>query len=252
MKKLLLVCMALALGLAEAAQAESKLLHESWTRLSRTQTLIEYFYMEAGFYPTSLEELEQLINSKAPKGAKHIYVPKDPATKQSFSYTLDKTGRRYILTVTDGSKYPEGKPLLTAMDWGFLSDLAELRRYDQVVRHTTNIIKAVATQVELYAKDHQGQFPTSLDDLMPKYLSRFPTDPLTNKNFTYTKLPAGYVVACPNPERYGFKVFRYSSISGMELQHIKGSKGTTAPTGPVNPSPGKEKEAPKAPEIKTP
>jgi len=63
----------------------------AWVRLSRTQTLIEYFYMEAGFYPTSLEELEQLINSKAPKEQSRRR-PQRPATNQPFSYTLDKTG----------------------------------------------------------------------------------------------------------------------------------------------------------------
>ncbi|CAN0505410.1 unnamed protein product, partial [Phaeothamnion confervicola] len=165
--------------------------------------MLEYFFMEAGFYPNSLEELEQLINSKAPKGSKLLVVPKDPATNQPFSYTLEKTGRRYILTVPDSSKYPEGKPYVQSMEWGFLADLAELRRFEQIVRHTTNIIKAVATQVELFAKDHGNQFPNSLDDLMPKYMARYPTDPLTNKNFNYTKTATGYIVACPNPERYG-------------------------------------------------
>jgi hypothetical protein len=243
MKKLALAGFILACCIAAPVHADPKLLHEAWTRMSRIQTLVEYFYMEAGFYPNSLEELEQLINSKAVKGAKPVSVPKDPATNQPFSYTLDKTGRHYILTVVDSSKYPEGKPLLTAIDWGFLADLAELRRYEQVVRHTSSIIKAVATQVELYAKDHQGQFPASMDDLMPKYMTKFPTDPLTNKNFTYTKLPTGYVVSCPNPERYGFKTFQYSSSGGMELVQIPpkgGAVKTTAPTTATTPAPKPE------------
>lgn len=255
-KKTLLVCaLSLALFGQAVAQADHKLTNEAWVRLSRVQSMIEYFFMEAGFYPSSLEELEQLLNSKAPRGVKQLAVPKDPATNHSFTYSLDKAGKKYILTVPDATKY-EMKPLVTSLDWGFLADLAELRRFEQVVRHTTNIMKAVATQCELYAKDHQGQFPNALDDLMPKYMARFPTDPLTGKNFAYKRLPAGYVVGCPNPERYGFKIFQYSSVSGMQLEQVnpKDPKGTATPAPApkpavapvVEPTPA-PKEAPKDP-----
>lgn len=194
---------------------------EAWTRMSQIQCMLEYFFMEAGFYPTSLEELEQLMNSKAPRNATLLKVPKDPQTNQSFAYSLDKTGRKYKLSTPDSAKYAEGTPSLTNLDWGFLADLAELRRFEQVVRHTSNMIKGVATQVEMYAKDHNNNFPETMDDLVPKYIGRFPTDPVTGKNLIYKKVDKGYVVACPNPDKYGFKVFQYTSSAGMQVQGIK-------------------------------
>lgn len=209
-------------GFSEAPASSKN--QETWSRMSQIQSMLEYFYLEAGFYPATLEELDQLVNSKAPRNARTLPIPKDPITNQPFQYVVDKTSKKYRLSVPDATKYDNAGPLLTNMDWGFLSDLADLRRYEQIVRHSTNMMKAVATSCELFAKDHKGAFPESLDDLLPKYMGRFPTDPITGKNLNYKKADNGYVISCPNPDRYGFKIFQYSSATGMQVEQVNKPK----------------------------
>lgn len=259
----LLLC-APMVGSAEAPATSKN--QETWSRMSQIQSMLEYFYLEAGFYPATLEELDQLVNSKAPRNARTLPIPKDPITNQPFQYVVDKTSKKYRLSVPDATKYDNAGPLLTNMDWGFLSDLADLRRYEQIVRHSTNMMKAVATSCELFAKDHKGAFPESLDDLLPKYMGRFPTDPITGKNLNYKKADNGYVISCPNPDRYGFKIFQYSSATGMQVEQVNkpkpdapDSNGRTLPKlkfEPATPPSDAPKDpatpGPKAPDAKAP
>ncbi len=235
---------------------------ETWSRMSQIQSMLEYFFLEAGFYPATLEELDQLVNSKAPRNSRTLVIPKDPITNQPFQYVVDRSSKKYRLSVPDASKYDNAGPLLTNMDWGFLSELADLRRYEQIVRHSTNMMKAVATSCELFAKDHKGAFPESLDDLLPKYLGRFPTDPITGKNLSYKKADNGYVVSCPNPDRYGFRIFQYSSANGMQVEQINkprpdapDNNGRMLPKlkfEPSTPTTDTPKEPPKDGDPKTP
>ena len=210
---------------------------EAWQRLSRLQCLIEYFYMETGVYPLDLAEMEQIFKSRAPRAPKAVSIPVDPATNQPFKYQLEQGGRRYSLSVPDPARYSGAKIALYPVDWGYLADLADLKRFEEIVRSMNNLMKGIATQCEMYAKDHGGQYPAQLDDLMPKYLQRFPNDPLTGKNMAYKKQLDGYLIICPNPEKYGLKTFQYSSSQGIQTERLPRKDG-------------KASEAPKVPDIK--
>ena len=209
---------------------------EAWQRLSRLQCLIEYFYMETGVYPLDLHEMDQIFRQRAPRAPKPVGIPLDPATNQPFVYKTETNGRRYTISVPDPSKYGGTKIALTTVDWGYLADLADLKRFSEIVRQMQNIMKVVATQVEMYAKDHGGQYPNQLDDLLPKYVTRMPSDPLTGKNLSYKKLVDGYVIGCPNPEKFGMKTFQYSSAKGIMMEQ--------APRGGPEPKPAKEEPKP--------
>ncbi len=201
---------------------------EAWQRISRLQSLVEHFFMETGVYPLDLNEMDQYYRSKARGAApKPIPIPVDPATNQPFNYKLE--GRKYSLTVPDASKYGGTRIAVAAMDWGYLKDLADMQRFAEFVKSQQNMLKMVATYVELYAKDHTSQYPNALDDLLPKYLTRMPSDPLTGKNLGYKKLVDGYEISCPNPEKYGMKTFKYSSAKGIEMEQLPRGDQPKAP-----------------------
>lgn len=237
--------LALLLALAPAARAQDKTL-EAWQRMSRLQCLVEYFYMETGVYPLDLAEMDQIFRAKAPRAPKPVAIPLDPATNQPFKYQVDASGRRYTISVPDPSKYGGQKMVLSTLDWGYLADLADLKRFEQVVRQNSAMMKAIATQCEMYAKDHAGKYPEQIDDLLPKYINRVPSDPLTGKNLVYKKLLDGYLISCPNPERYGLKTFLYSSTQGIQMEQMPPKQGEKPDSGaaPVKPAPD-SKPAPK-------
>lgn len=199
---------------------------EAWQRLSRLQCLVEHFFMETGVYPLDLNEMDQYYRGKAPR-AKPLPMPVDPATNQPFVYKLD--GRKYSLSVPDSAKYGGSRISVGSMDWGYLKDLADLQRFTEFVRSQQNLLKVVATQIEYYAKDHAGQYPNSLDDLLPKYFTKMPSDPLTGKNLLYKKLVDGYEISCPNPEKYGMTAFKYTSAKGIEMTQMPRGDQPKAP-----------------------
>jgi hypothetical protein len=201
---------------------------EAWQRISRLQSLVEHFFMETGVYPLDLSEMDQYYRNKARGAApKPIPIPVDPATNQPFVYKVDS--RKYSLSVPDASKYGGTRIAVSAMDWGYLKDLADLQRFTEFVRSQQNLLKVVATQVEYYSKDHAGQYPASLDDLLPKYFTKMPSDPLTGKNLLYKKLVDGYEISCPNPEKYGMKHFKYTSAKGIEMEQAPRGDAPKAP-----------------------
>lgn len=225
------------LALALTAGAEDKLT-DCWTKLARIQTYVEYFYMETGIYPASLDDLEKILNDQAPPKSRQIKLPLDPATNKPFRFLLEKDGKRYQLTVPDAAAYGGKAPMVTNVDWAFLSLLAEKRRFEQVVLQSASMLKAVAAACEMYAKDHNKQYPGSLDDLMAKYLQRIPSDPLTGKNLTYKKTVDGYQIINPNPEKYMLKTFLYDSSSGLKVEQLDARKPSQPAASPaVEPSP---------------
>lgn len=192
---------------------------EAWQRIGRVQCLIEHFYMETGVYPLDLNEMDQYYRNKAPR-AKPLPMPVDPASNQPFVYKLDTNGRKYSLSVPDPAKYGGARITVVPMDWGYLKDLADLQRFTEFVRSQQNLLKVVATQVEYYSKDHAGQYPNTLDDMLPKYFTKMPSDPLTGKNLLYKKLVDGYEISCPNPEKYGMIAFKYTSAKGIVMEQM--------------------------------
>lgn len=187
-------------------------------KISHMQSLLEFFFMEAGIYPPSLDELNVAFNAQLPKGSKTVPIPVDPATGKKFIYRPEPSRKSYSLAFPDATKYGLGADFqLTSVSWGWLALRAERKRFEEMVKMSKYHIESLATQVEMFAKDN-GKYPEKLDQLFPKYIKRHPQDPVTGKNYKYTQLADGYVVSSPNPERYGLKIFQYSSSQGIQVE----------------------------------
>lgn len=203
----------------EAAGSGDKSVQGGFQELSRMQSLLEFFFMEAGVYPPSLKELNVAFNAELPRGASKVPIPKDPATGEDFVYQVEPNRKAYTLTFPDPKAY--GLPAefqLKPVSWGWLALRAERNRFEEMVKMSKFHIETLATQIEMYAKDNKGVFPNTLDDLFPKYIKRHPQDPITGKNYIYKQVGDGYIVSSPNPERYGLKTFQYSSHQGMQVE----------------------------------
>lgn len=189
--------------------------------IATVQSMLEFFFMEAGVYPADLKELATVFNYQLPKGAKPVDVPVDPASKQPFTYQVAPNKKTYRLRFPEPSQYGAvGKLELKSVDWGWLALRAERMRFEEMAKLSKHHMEVLATQLEMYAKDNKGKFPADLDALYPTYINRYPQDPITGKNYLYKQLADGYLIANPNPERYGLKLFQYSSSRGMEVEAL--------------------------------
>lgn len=202
------------------AQAQQDPYADAVTRISTVQSMLEFFFMEAGVYPAELEDLNRAFNERVPKGFKPVPVPLDPATNKPFAYQVGPKHKSYTLGFPDAAKY-SGPPLkLTQVQWGWLAWEAERKRFEQLAQLSKEHMELLATQLEMFAKDNGGKYPTAMDELFPKYIRRHPQDPLTGKNYQYKPLADGYIVSNPNPERYGLKLFQYSSSQGWQVEAL--------------------------------
>lgn len=206
------------------ASGSSKSVQNGVQELSKLQSLLEFFFMEAGVYPPTLKELNLAFNAELPRGATKVPIPKDPASGEDFVYQVEANRKGYSLRFPDATVY--GLPSdfeLKPVPWGWLSLRAERNRFEEMVKMSKYHIENLATQVEMFAKDN-GAFPKNLDELYPKYIKRHPQDPITGRNYLYKQSPDGYLVASPNPERYGLKVFQYSSSKGIQVEVLPEEK----------------------------
>lgn len=202
-----------------AAEKTSLSPQEGLQQLTSLQAMLEFFFMEAGVYPPTLEELNLAFNSELPRGSKPVPMPKDPASGKAFLYKTSPNRKAYVVSFPDPTAYGLDAGFeLRSVTWGWLALRAEQRRFEEMVKLSKYHIETLATQVEMFAKDNKGAYPKTLDDLFPKYIQRHPQDPVTGRNYSYKPLADGYIVASPNPERYGLSVFQYSSSQGIQVE----------------------------------
>lgn len=196
------------------------------------QAQLEFFFMEAGVYPAELGDIEKAFNNdnKLPKNFEPVKVPVDPATGKAFVYKVGPKHKSYTLTLPDPQAYGGQNLKFEQVRWGWLAWRAEQRRFEELAKLSKHHIEGIATQVEMYAKDNAGKFPSTIDELFPKYLRRHPQDPITGKNYLYKPLADGYIISNPNPERYGLKMFQYSSTRGMQVEALPEDAALPSPT----------------------
>lgn len=198
-----------------------KTFQDAIAQMSALQSMLEFFFMEAGVYPAELSELSAAFNYQLPKNARAVVIPRDPATGEQFVYTPAANKKGYKLRFPDGSKYgAQGSVELTNVSWGWLALRAERMRFEEMAKLSKFHMETLASAVEMFAKDNNRKFPETLDPLYPKYINRFPQDPITGKNYTYKLLGDGYLISNPNPERYGLKFFQWSSSQGMQVEAL--------------------------------
>ncbi len=196
-------------------------LQKGLQEISSLQSMLEFFFMEAGVYPTELGDLNAAFNFQLPKGARPVVVPKDPLTGEPFVYVPAANRKGYALRFPDPGKYGLAKDLeLRPVSWGWLALRAERKRFEELAKLSKYHMETLATEIEMFAKDNQGAYPKTLDPLYPKYINRYPQDPITGKNYGYQQLADGYLISSPNPERYGLKMFQYSSSRGMLVEAL--------------------------------
>lgn len=200
------------------------------SQMAALQSMLEFYFMEAGVYPGELSEMSAVFNYQLPKSAKPVIVPKDPATGQQFVYTPAANKKSYRLRFPDPAKYGnEGNLELTNVGWGWLALRAERMRFEEMAKLSKYHMETLASALEMFSKDNKKAFPDNLDGLYPKYIKRHPQDPITGKNYEYKKLADGYLISSPNPERYGLKLFQYSSSRGMVVEAIPAGQQATKP-----------------------
>lgn len=205
---------------APKAVSSSKL-EEGIRELSSAQAQLEFFFMEAGVYPSKLSDLSAAFNEQVPNGARAVTVAKDPATGNEFVYVPAPNRKGYKLRFPDPTLYGLAADFeLGPVSWGWLALRAERKRFEEMAKMSKYHLEMLATSAEMYAKDNKGVYPKTIDALFPKYLKRHPQDPITGKNYLYKTLADGYLVLNPNPERYGLSLFQYSSSRGMQVEPL--------------------------------
>lgn len=206
---------------AEAPASTGSSFQQGVSAMAALQSMLEFYFMEAGIYPSELSELSAVFNYQLPKNAKAVAIPRDPATGEQFVYTPGANKKSYRLRFPNPSKYGgQGSLELTNVGWGWLALRAERMRFEEMAKLSKYHMESLAGALEMFAKDNNRAFPKELDNLYPRYIKRHPQDPITGKNYDYKQLADGYVISSPNPERYGLKVFQYSSSRGMLVEAL--------------------------------
>jgi hypothetical protein len=208
-------------------EPEVSTFQEGFSQLSALQSMLEFYFMEAGVYPAELSELSAVFNYQLPKNSRAVVIPKDPASGQPFVYIPAPNKKGYKLRFPDPSKYgPQGAFELAPVSWGWLALRAERARFEEMAKLSKYHIETLASAAEMYAKDNNRVFPKDLDALYPKYIKRHPQDPITGRNYLYKQLADGYLISNPNPERYGLIRFEYSSSRGMIVEVLPAGSAT--------------------------
>lgn len=103
-----------------------------------------------------------------------------------------------------------GLLLLAAIVYG-ITNFIRSRAEDQLASCTSNLAVIVAAS-NMYARDHGGQYPRSLEELVGKYMLEMPVCPCAGRNsytdLKYTKNPSGVSVSCSGG--YHRKLFKGS------------------------------------------
>lgn len=196
-----------------AASGQSKL-SQAISALGKAQTLLEFFFMETGSYPDTVEDMLALYNQGTKTSETPVSVPTDPATGKKLIYTPNADHDAYTVRVPDASAYNLGSLEVHQLDWGWMASIAQDARKKRMMVRCGQYQELLAGVINQYNKDNRNKFPEKLDKLMPKYLTKIPTCPVTGKPYVYTFNERGYEVGCPNPAAHSLEIFRFSSTEG--------------------------------------
>ncbi|MBQ7501211.1 hypothetical protein IJT93_00650 [bacterium] len=188
---------------------------------ARLQVLIEYYFMQSGRYPHSLESLEKSFNAGLPKDAPRVALGNEPASGLPFIYEPVRDYCSYTLKMPKPELYAEYLPALSNIDWAWLRFAAEGKRVERLAVQCTENIEALATRCELYAKDHNKAYPANLAALKPVYMPRELFCPVDGKPYVYILNKGGYTISCPSPNGHGLGNFTYNSEKGLQIEELK-------------------------------
>jgi hypothetical protein len=184
--------------------------------LSKTQSLLEYFFLETGNYPDALEDMQMQYNQGLRSSDEPVRIPTDPATHRKLVYLPNADRTAYELKVPDAAAYGQSSLSTHQVDWGFMSGMATEARRKKLVIRCTQMQEMLLSTVMQYNRDNRNKFPASLESMVPKYLKMTPTCPACKKPYTYKKGERDAEVGCPDPASHGLEVFRFNSNDGLK------------------------------------
>ncbi|MCR5661996.1 MAG: hypothetical protein K6G50_07695 [bacterium] len=239
----------IAAALLSAMPAQAVSWRDGLQAMSRLQAMIEYYFIETGAYPSSLEALERSFNKGLPEEAVKVKIPVDPISSQPFVYKLSPDRRVYLLSLPDPSLYGNNAFELRPVDWAWMAEATRLRRMERVLLDCTHSMELIANRIELYAKDHENVFPDNLAALRPRYMPKALVCPGCGLEYVYERKGKGYLLSCPEPIRHGLKTFTYDSEKGLKVEEaVPGeAKDAKAPEAPSSPPANKAASPEKAP-----
>jgi len=190
--------------------------------MAKIQTLIEYFYLQSGIYPENLELLSKSYNTTSDKNLDEkemVQIPKDPATGKNFAYKFDKKNpMTYVLSIPDPKLYGVEKIDITPIDWGWMKTFAGEERRKWGISLCVDLLKRLATDVEIYASENKKQFPKDLDTIIKAKLDvpEVLTCPVCTKKYIYElNKDNSYIIKCADPAAHKLKQLEYDSLKGV-------------------------------------
>lgn len=213
----LLVFILISVFLSSVSSAQEKdeaKLVEVFEAISRARVYIEFYFMEAGEYPETLDQLEKDLNSLLPPELEKIKFPTDPATGGTFVYKQGSDKKSYTLSVPEPVKYGVSKLEFVNVPWAGFTQIAQERKLRFLQMICVENIKLIANALEAYASRNNGKYPSKLKDLIPKYVVTMPVCPITNKLYEYKVEGDNCSIACPNPKEHQMNTLMYSTSRG--------------------------------------
>lgn len=98
-------------------------------------------------------------------------------------------------------KTPPSKHFLTFVTLGALvvGMAYLLARSQSDLLGCQSFLTRIGEGLSQYAKDHEGRYPATLDELAPKYIPNVPACTRAQSPYLYTQTGKGFKVACPGP-----------------------------------------------------
>lgn len=194
----------------------SKTVQAALAALGKAQTLIEFYYMETGSYPDTLEDMVAQYNQGVKPDQTPITLPTDPATGKKLVYEPSAEKTTYVVKVPDPSAYGETQLSVKNIDWGWMNQLAVQQKRQRMMLTCARYQELLVGVVNKYNKDNRNKFPETLEVLIPQYIKNVPSCPVAKKPYTYKHDERGFEVGCPDPAAHNLEVFRFSSTEGLK------------------------------------
>lgn len=218
MKKILIFFFIVLMPLTAFAQQENEAIYECMKAMSSVRSLLEFYYMNTGSYPASLEIMDRVFNDDIKKSTDRVVIPNEPQTGKPFSYTPSKDLKSYTLYVADPERYGLKEMKMSSLSWGWMNSIAkniDLTAKSDLCRR---YMQAIFNASKMYKKRY-GVFPSNISKLVPEFLKQVPLCPVSGKPYSVVS-SENFTVLCPTPEAHRHKIFRYTQKKGFELVPI--------------------------------
>jgi len=100
------------------------------------------------------------------------------------------------------------------VNWGGFVTMAKEKKFRFLAMVCLENIKALATAIEVYGRDHKGKFPEKLKKLIPKYIRTMPVCPICHKFYEYKLEGEDYYIRCPGVKEHQMTELMFSSKRG--------------------------------------